>query len=78
MPIRYKLVQRRDFSRDAEEGSKLYYATLVTSGSVEFEELCESISEETAPYERGREELSRPSAESDRASPGGGTQRESG
>ena len=48
MPIRYKLVQRRDFSRDAEEGSKLYYATLVTSGSVEFEELCESISEETA------------------------------
>lgn len=48
MPIRYKLVQRRDFSRDAEEGSKLYYATLITGGTVDFDELCESISEETA------------------------------
>lgn len=48
MAIRYQLVQRKDFSKNAEKTAKKYYATLVSNGSVSFESLCESISEETA------------------------------
>lgn len=48
MAIRYQLVQRKDFSKNAGTNAKKYYATLVSNGSVSFESLCESISEETA------------------------------
>ena len=48
MAIRFQLVQRKDFAKNANADAKKYYATLVSNGSVSFESLCESISEETA------------------------------
>lgn len=48
MPIKYKLVERKDWSKDAPEGSTRYYAQPVGGDIVTFEELCESIAEETA------------------------------
>lgn len=48
MAIRYQLIQRKDFTKGAKDDAKKYYATLVSNGSVSFESLCESISEETA------------------------------
>lgn len=48
MPIRYKLVQRKDFTKDAPADGKRYYAQLVSNGTVSLDELCESIAEETA------------------------------
>ncbi|WP_418549276.1 HU family DNA-binding protein [Parabacteroides goldsteinii] len=47
MSAKYKLVLRKDFSKDAPEGSTKLYAQLVNNGTVGFEELCESIAEET-------------------------------
>ena len=48
MSAKYKLVKRRDFSKDAPEGATKLFAQLVNNGTVSFEELCESIAEETA------------------------------
>ena len=48
MAIRYKLIARPDFRKDAEKGSKLYYAQGLSNGDVSFDELCESIAEESA------------------------------
>ncbi|WP_455634291.1 HU family DNA-binding protein [Parabacteroides sp.] len=48
MPIRYKLVQRKDFTKDAPTDGKRFYAQLVSNGTVSLDELCESIAEETA------------------------------
>ena len=48
MAIKYKLVQRRDFSKGAKPTDKKYYATLVSNGTATLEEICESVSEETA------------------------------
>ncbi len=48
MPVKYKLIQRTDFSKDAPKDSKRYYASIVSNGTVTLEELCESIAEETA------------------------------
>lgn len=47
MPIKYKLVQRKDFSKDAPKDGKKYYASIVSNGTVTLEELCEGIAEET-------------------------------
>ena len=48
MAIKYKLIQRRDFTKGAQPTDKKYYATLVSNGTASLEEICESISEETA------------------------------
>jgi len=48
MPLKYKLVQRKDFSKDAPKDGKKYYASIVSNGTVSTDELCESIAEETA------------------------------
>lgn len=48
MSAKYKLVKRRDFSKDAPKDATKYYAQLVNNGTVSFDELCESIAEETA------------------------------
>lgn len=48
MPIRYKLIQRKDFTKDAPTDGKRFYAQLVSNGTVSLDELCESIAEETA------------------------------
>ena len=48
MSMKYKLVQRKDFSKDASPDSKLYYAQIVNNGTVDLKELCENIAEESA------------------------------
>lgn len=48
MSAKYKLVKRRDFTKDAPKDATKFYAQLVNNGTVSFEELCESIAEETA------------------------------
>lgn len=48
MSVKYKLVQRPDFSKDAPKDAKKYFAQMLSNGTVGFEELCESIAEETA------------------------------
>lgn len=48
MPIKYKLIQRKDFTKDAPKDGKRFYAQLVSNGTVSLDELCESIAEETA------------------------------
>ncbi len=48
MAVKYKLIQKKDFSKDAPKDGKKYYASIVSNGTVDLEELCESISEETA------------------------------
>ena len=45
MAINYVLVQRKDLSKDATEGSKLYYAQAVSTRNVHFNDLCEEIAE---------------------------------
>ena len=48
MAIKYKLVQRKDFSKDAPKDAKKYFAQIVSNGTVTFDELCEGIAEESA------------------------------
>ena len=45
MAIKYSLVQRRDMSKGASEGSKLFYAQVVNTRKVSFEDLCDEIAE---------------------------------
>ena len=62
MSAKYKLVLRKDFSKDAPEGSTKLYAQLVNNGTVGFEELCEAIAEETTPDQCRCQIVSRPLA----------------
>lgn len=48
MSVKYKLVQRPDFSKGAAKDAKKYFAQMLSNGTVSFDELCESIAEETA------------------------------
>ena len=48
MPIKYKLIQRKDFGKGAPEDAKKFYANLVSNGTASLEEICESIAEEAA------------------------------
>lgn len=48
MTFKYKLIQRKDFSKGALEDAKLYYAQAVNNGTVSTKELCENIAEESA------------------------------
>lgn len=45
MSVKYKLVQRKDFSEGAGPDAKLWYAQGESSGNMTFEELCDEISE---------------------------------
>lgn len=45
MSIKYKLVQRKDFSEGASEDAKLWYAQGESSGTMTLDELCEDIAE---------------------------------
>ena len=45
MSLKYSLVQRRDMSKGAPEGSKLFYAQITNIRRVAFEELCDEIAE---------------------------------
>lgn len=44
MALKYKLVQRKDMSKGAVEGSKKYYGSVSATGTLGFEQICSSIS----------------------------------
>lgn len=46
--LRYKLVQRKDMSKGALEGSKLYYPQVLNQGRVSFDSLCEEVAEQSS------------------------------
>lgn len=48
MSLKFKLVQRKDFSQDAADDDKLFYAQIVSNGVVSFDELCDDVAEESA------------------------------
>ncbi|MBO5225806.1 MAG: HU family DNA-binding protein [Parabacteroides sp.] len=48
MSVRYKLVSRQDFSKGAEKGSTKFYAQALSNGNATTNEICESVSEESA------------------------------
>ncbi len=45
MAVKYKLVQRKDMTKDAPEGAKRYYAQSFSSGLCDTTELCETIAD---------------------------------
>ena len=45
MPIKYRLVLRKDMTKGAAAGSKLYYAVNKSTGTCDFEELCDQIAD---------------------------------
>lgn len=46
--LKYKLVQRKDMSKGALEGSKLYYPQVINQGRVSFDSLCEEVAEQSS------------------------------
>lgn len=46
--LRYKIVQRKDMSKGALEGSKLYYPQVINLGRVSFDSLCEEVAEQSS------------------------------
>lgn len=44
MSVRYKLVLRKDLSKDAVAGTKKYYVSVNSNGTLGFKEMCEEIS----------------------------------
>ena len=44
--IKYKLIERKNLSKDAEPDSTLYYPILVSNGKVSFDDLCNEIAEQ--------------------------------
>lgn len=45
MPIKYKIVKRKDMSKDAPADAKKFYASSHSNGLCSFEELCEAIAD---------------------------------
>ena len=45
MPIKYRLVLRKDMTKGAAADSKLYYAVNKSTGTCDFEELCDQIAD---------------------------------
>lgn len=46
--LKFKLVQRKDMTKGAAEGAKLFYPQLVSNGKVSFERLCEEVAEQSS------------------------------
>lgn len=46
--LKYKLVQRKDMSKGALEGSKLYYPQVINLGRMSFDSLCEEVAEQSS------------------------------
>lgn len=44
--LKYRLVEKKNLSKDAEPGSKLFYPVLDSNGRVSFDDLCDEISEQ--------------------------------
>lgn len=45
MSVKYKLVQRKDMTKGAAEGAKLYYAQSYANGKCTMQTLCETIAD---------------------------------
>ena len=43
MSVRYKLVLRKDLSKDAAEGAQKYYASVNSNGVMSFKQMCTAI-----------------------------------
>ena len=43
MAIKYKLVQRKDLSKDAQEDSKKYYGSVSSTGTLTLDQICNNI-----------------------------------
>lgn len=43
MALKYRLVQRRDMSKGAAEGSKKFYGSVSATGTLSFDQICSSI-----------------------------------
>ena len=43
MSVRYKLVLRKDLSKDAPAGAQKYYASVNNNGTLPFKQMCQSI-----------------------------------
>jgi len=39
--LRFKLIEKKDMSKDAGDGAKLFYPQLVSNGRVSFDSLCD-------------------------------------
>ena len=48
MGIKYRLIAKKDMSKDAEPDAKLFYPQLVSNGRVSFESLCDEVAEQSA------------------------------
>lgn len=44
MALKYRLVQRKDMSKDAAEGAKKFYGSVSATGTLGFDQICSSIS----------------------------------
>ena len=54
MPIKYRLVLRKDMTKGAAAGSKLYYAVNKSTGTCDFEELCDQIADRSNASRKGK------------------------
>lgn len=43
MALKYRLVQRKDMSKDAAEGAKKFYGSVSATGTLGFDQICSSI-----------------------------------
>lgn len=48
MALKYRLVQRKTIGPNAQEGEKKYFAQGFSNGTMEFDELCQEISENSS------------------------------
>lgn len=48
MAVKYRLVLKKDMSKDAAEGSKLFYAVSSSTGMCDTNQLCEIIADRSA------------------------------
>lgn len=48
MAVKYRLVQRKDMSKDAAEDAKLFYAVSSSTGMCDTDKLCEIIADRSA------------------------------
>lgn len=46
--LKFKLIEKKDMSKDAEADDKLYYPQLVSNGRVTFESLCDEVAEQSS------------------------------
>jgi len=44
MSLKYRLVERKDFSKGAQEDDKLFYGQVSASDRIKFHEICETLS----------------------------------